>query len=127
LLAGAAGWQALHIRSTTDNRVFFGRDNPELMALDALERDYSQNNDVLVALEPKSAGIFSRDGLAAVRDLTQELWKAPFATRVDSITNYQHSVGVGDDLAIGDLVPPDFSFTVDDIAKIRDVAFSEPM
>jgi len=76
-----------------------------------LERELlAKTTTFLVALEPKSAGIFSRDGLAAVRGSDTGAWKAPFATRVDSITNYQHSVGVGDDLAIGDLVPPDFQF-----------------
>ena len=87
VLSLLAGWAAIDLRSTMDNRVFFGPENPELLLLNKLERDYSQNNDVLVALEPRAGDVFTPEGLSAVLDLTKALWKAPFATRVDSIAN----------------------------------------
>ena len=110
LVAVVAAWQALSLKSTMDNRVFFGPENPELKLLTALEKDYTQTNDVLVAIEPKGGDVFARDALGAIVELTDRLWKAPFATRVDSITNFQYSRGASDEVAIGDLVPKGFSY-----------------
>ncbi len=126
-MAALAGWAAVDLRSTMDNRVFFGPENPELMLLNSLERDYSQNNDVLVAIEPTNGGVFTPAGLAAVVELTNELWKAPFAIRVDSLSNFQHSTGKDNDIVIRDLVPRDFTFTPAEIARVRWTALSEPL
>ncbi|NOT41341.1 MAG: quorum-sensing autoinducer synthase [Alphaproteobacteria bacterium] len=127
LVALVAGWQALELRSTMDNRVFFGPENPELKLLTSLEKDYTQTNDVLVAIESKSGDVFTRDGLNAVLELTDRLWKAPFATRVDSLTNFQYSRGDSDEVAIGDLVPKHFSADRVELEKIRSIALGDPL
>jgi 7-keto-8-aminopelargonate synthetase-like enzyme/predicted RND superfamily exporter protein len=127
VFALAAAWAALDLRSTMDNRVFFGPENPELLLLNKLERDYSQNNDVLVAIEPADGDIFTPTGIAAVLDLTKELWKAPFATRVDSIANFQHSRAQDDEIVIADLIPQTFAHTPAEIARVRSIALSEPL
>lgn len=127
VVAIIASWQALQLRTTMDNRVFFGPENPELKLLTALEKDYTQANDVLVAIEAKDRDIFTRDSLRAVLALTNGLWKAPFATRVDSLTNFQYSRGDGDEVVIGDLVPKDFSFATNDIAKVKAIALDDPL
>ncbi len=115
------------LRSTMDNRVFFGPENPELMLLTTLEKDYTQSNDVLVAIESKSGSVFTREGLSAVVELTQVMWKAPFATRVDSLSNFQHSNGNGDQVEIGDLVPKGFSYAPEDLARVRSIALNDPL
>ena len=127
LVAIVSGWQALELRSTMDNRVFFGPENPELKLLTALEKDYSQTNDVLVAVEVAGGDAFTREGLAAVVELTGALWKAPFATRVDSVTNFQYSHGDSDEVAIGDLVSKDFSYTPEELARVRSIALGDPL
>lgn len=127
LMSVFAAWAAFDLRSTMDNRVFFGPENPELVSLNALERDYSQNNDVLVALEFKNGGVFNPSGLAAIVKLTAELWKAPFATRVDSLANFQHSQGNENDIVISDLIPKSFTYTPSEIANVRSIALSEPL
>lgn len=127
LAAIVASVAVLDLRTTMDNRVFFGPDNPELLQLNDLERKYSQNNDVLVALEMKNGEVFSPVGLAALQELTSELWKAPFSTRVDSLTNFQHSRGADNDIVISDLVPAGTAFTPENITRIRAIALSEPL
>ncbi len=127
LVAAVAAWQALELKSTMDNRVFFGPENPELKLLTKLEKDYSQTNDVLIAIEPKGGDVFTREGLSAVLELTERLWKAPFATRVDSLTNFQYSRGNSDEVAIGDLVPKHFTFSADELERARIIALREPL
>ncbi|MCG8409303.1 MAG: MMPL family transporter, partial [Phycisphaerales bacterium] len=125
--ASAMGAGAVHLKSTTDNRVFFGPENPELKAFEALEATYTERNDVLIALAPKSGNVFTKDTLSAIHTLTEEMWQAPHSTRIDSITNFQHSYADGDELIIGDLVSDPASLTAAQIAKIRRVATSEPL
>lgn len=126
VLAGIAAWQVTHLRSTTDNRVFFGPENPELVALETLERTYSENNDVLIAVAPRDGNVFAPKVLQTIRQLTDSLWKVPYATRVDSIANYQHSYADRDEIVIRDLVPADFSYTSEAIAEARSIALAEP-
>ncbi len=127
LVAVVASWQALSLKSTMDNRVFFGPENPELKLLTALEKDYTQTNDVLVAIEPAGGDVFTREALGAIVELTDRLWKAPFATRVDSITNFQYSRGASDEVAIGDLVPKGFSYAPAELAEVRTIALHDPL
>ena len=73
-----------------DNRVFFSEDNPQLMALEALENTYTKSNTVLFVLAPKDGDVFTRDTLSAIEELTEASWLMPFSSRVNSITNFQH-------------------------------------
>lgn len=117
---------ALQLRTTPDNRVFFGESNPDLKAFETLEAAYRQGNDVLIAVAPTTGEIFTAERLGLLRELTGALWTAPFVTRVDSITNFQNSRVVADELNIDDLVPGGLQLTPDAIADIRAVAMSEP-
>jgi predicted RND superfamily exporter protein len=85
--------------------VFFGADNPQLKAFDALQRIYSREDNLTLVLQPKSGTVFTPKLLMGMRELTDASWKIPFTTRVDSLTNFQNSVAVEDDLTVADLVP----------------------
>ena len=41
-----------------DNRIFFSKDNPQLVALEALERTYSRDDNVYMVLAPKKWSSF---------------------------------------------------------------------
>ena len=87
-----------------DNRVYFSEDNPQLLALEALENTYSRDDNVYMVLAPKNGVVFNPKSLEATRELTERLWKTPFSSRVDSITNFQWTRADGDDVTISDLV-----------------------
>ncbi len=48
--------------------------------------------------------MFTPRVLALVRDLTEDAWQIPNSTRVDGITNFQHTWADGDELIVEDLV-----------------------
>ena len=108
-------------------KVFFKPDNPQLMAFDALQNTYTKSDNVLFAFAPKDGNVFTPDTLVAIQELTAAAWKIPYSTRVDSITNYQHTEAQGDDLTVSDLVADPRLLTPDQIAKIRDIALHEPL
>ncbi|OPZ97560.1 MAG: MMPL family protein [Planctomycetes bacterium ADurb.Bin412] len=109
-----------------DLRVFFSKENPQLQALDALENTYGKTDNVSFALSPASGDVFTRETLAAVEELTEAAWQVPYSSRVDSLTNYQHTEAVEDDLTVEDLVRDAGNLSDEDLARIRKIALGEP-
>lgn len=108
-LVASAGMSRL--TSNPDNRVFFGKDNPQLQALEALENTYSKTDNVFIALAPKEGTLASPTVLTAVRELTEVAWKVPYSNRVDSLSNYQLTQADGDDLLVADLIAAEGEIT----------------
>lgn len=113
---------------TNDYRIFFSKENPQLLAFDHMEQTYSKNDNVLFVLSPKNGDVFTEETLNAIYKLTQQSWQIPYSTRVDSIANFQHSYAAGeDDLIVEDLILDPNRLSDEDIKKINEVSFSEPM
>ena len=109
-----------------DNRVYFSEDNPQLLALEALENTYSRDDNVYLVLAPKDKNVFTPKNLEAVRELTERLWQTPLSRRVNSITNFQWTRADGDDITISDLVEDgEINSKIDENARI--VALEEPL
>lgn len=112
---------------SSDYRVYFGDENPQLRAYEALQNTYTKDDNVMFVLRPADGDVFTPSFLAAMRGLIEAGWGLPFATRVEGISNFQHSYAEADDLTVRDLVPEAAQPTDDDIAAIRDVALNEPL
>ena len=110
-----------------DYRVFFSPENPQLTAYDKFQKIYTKDDNILLVVTHPSEKVFSNEFANALRWLTDEAWKLPFATRVDSITNYQHSEAEEDDLLVGDLIPEESGFNDEEFEALRQIAESEPM
>ena len=109
-----------------DNRIFFSKDNPQLLALETLEKTYSRDDNVYLVLAPKDKDVFSPETLEAVREMTERLWQTPFSSRVDSISNFQWTRSDEDDVIISDLVEEgEISREIANNAK--QVALAEPL
>ncbi|WP_417446647.1 efflux RND transporter permease subunit [Kangiella sp.] len=117
---------AKNLTQTADYKVYFDKSNTQLMASEKLGDDYSQSDNLLFVIAPKSGSVFTKETLATVQKLTEESWQIPYSTRVDSITNFQHSYAQEDDLIIEDLVGDLESMTAADIQDIRSTALNEP-
>ena len=89
-----------HIGFDTDYRVFFGPDNPQLLAWDEVQNVYTKNDNIIFMVEPPGETVFTKNTLSLVEELTEAAWTLPFALRVDSLTNYQHTEANGDDLTV---------------------------
>ncbi len=121
------GAGAQHLTFTNDYRVFFGDDNPQLMAFEYLQDTYAKNDNAMFVLVPKDGEVFTRETLGAVAWLTERAWQTPYSTRVESITNYQHTSADGDDLLVEDLAYDPTSLGDDDLRRIREIALNEPV
>jgi len=126
LIVAAAGSGAQFLTINNDTRVFFSKENPQLQALEALENTYNKSDNVLFVVEPKDGNVFTGKTLAAVIELTEKSWQVPYSSRVDSITNFQHTEVEEDDLIVEDLVRDAANISEEDIGRIKSIALSEP-
>ncbi len=122
LIAGAGG---RFITVANDYRILFKKDNPYLLAFEALERTFSTSDNALIAVAPRGGSVFTKEALGALEELTEAAWKTPHSSRVDSLTNYNHSRAEGDDLIVEPLVDDASALTNADIARIKKTALGE--
>lgn len=108
-----------------DSRVFFSKQNPQLVAMEELENTFVKNENIYIALRAKEEDVFNRKTLAIVKELTEASWQIPFSSRVDSVTNFQHMAVQGDDLSVDDLVTDATTLTDQDLKAIRDIVLNE--
>ena len=112
----------------SDLRVFFSKDNPQLLQLEAVEKTYLKNENILMVIAPKNNQVFSREVLQVVQELTVALWQTPASSRVDSITNFQHTWADGeDDLIVEDLFDDINAVSESDIENRKQIALKEPI
>lgn len=125
VFAAASGGRFLVFKA--DYRVFFGKDNPQLQAFDKIEKTYSRNDNVLFILSPKDGNVFTRETLKVIETVTEKAWQIPYSTRVDSISNFQHTYAEGDDLIVEDLISEAENLSNADLNRIKDIALNEPL
>lgn len=116
-----------HIGFDTDYRVFFGPDNPQLLAWDEVQNVYTKNDNIIFMVEPPGETVFTKNTLSLVEELTEAAWTLPFALRVDSLTNYQHTEANGDDLTVAKLVDDASQLDPAGLQRVEQIATNEPL
>ena len=126
ILVGIAASGTVFLEFSADDRIYFNEDNPQLLAFEALEEKYGQSDNVLFVLVPPDRDATSALALEATAWLTEQSWTVPYATRVDSITNFQHTTARGDDILVRELVDKSGRADANERARIRSIALAEP-
>ena len=126
VLVGIAASGTFLLEFSADHRIYFAKDNPELLAYEAMENTYGKSGNVFFAVAPESRNATSADTLEATIWLTERSWQIPYAARVDSFTNFQHTTAGGDDILVRDLVDEAVVADAGERSRVRAVALSEP-
>lgn len=124
IVIAAIGSGNLYFRG--DYRVFFDSDNAQMSQYEAIQRTFNKSDNIAIIVATNDTSIFQADSLQAIRSLTEDAWKTPYSSRVDSIANFQHTAADFDDLVVEDLVAKGLDLTPETIATIRAVALNEP-
>lgn len=111
---------------TSDFRAYFGPENPQLLALENMERTFSKQENVYFYLHANEGDLFTPQGLHLIERLTDEAWQLPYSQRVTSLQNYQHTDVEEDDLIIDYLYYDALELSPNDLQKIRRNVFAEP-
>lgn len=107
-------------------RIFFSDTNPDLIAFEKFQNIYTKNDNIMFVVQPKNKDVFSANIAGAVEFITQEAWQIPFATRVDSITNFQYSWAENDDLTVDDLIRDGNALSKAELENKKEIAITEP-
>ncbi len=125
---GYIGTGAQNLSFTSNYRVFFSKENPELQNFENLQQIYTKTDNISYIITPKEGGdAFTRDVLAAVITLTEGGWSLPYSARVDSLTNFQYTYAIGDELIVEDLMPDPSALSDEELEEKRAIALSEPL
>lgn len=109
------------IEFSNDSDAFFGRSNPEMIAVEELNDTYTGVDSVLFMIVPPKDKTFAPETLELLREMTEALWQTPYVLRVDSPTNYSHSRAEGEDLIVEPLVSEAGPVSTEEAERFRDV------
>jgi predicted RND superfamily exporter protein len=126
-VVGLTGSGARFLEFSNNYRVFFGKDNPDLVAFENFQTTYTKNDNILFVIQSKGGRLFSADHAEAVERATAEAWKIPYAIRVDSVTNFQHSWAAGDELTVEDLFRDGNAMPQKERDRRTAIALAEPL
>ncbi|MCG6864723.1 MAG: MMPL family transporter [Thiogranum sp.] len=126
-LVALAAAGARFLTFSNDYRVFFSKENPQLLAFENLQNTYTKSDNVLFVLAPADGTVFTPQTLSAVEWLTEQSWQIPYSIRVDSVSNFQHTYAEDDDLIVEDLVTDAGHYTAQDLERVKQVALHEPL
>ncbi|TDI60663.1 MAG: RND transporter [Alphaproteobacteria bacterium] len=125
VLGAASGMR--HLEFSTNYRVFFSDENPELTAFEDFQKIYTKNDNIIFVVQPKDGKVFSPKVTEAIEKITAKAWTIPYALRVDSITNFQYSWADGDDLTVEDLIRDGANMSQAELDRRQAIALAEPL
>lgn len=125
ILVGIGGKK---IDFSSEYRIFFADKNPQMAAFDKIEKVYTKTDNVIFTIKANSGDLFNERHLRLIQELTKDAWQLPYSRRVDSLTNFQHSFAIEDDLNVIDLFEKDPSdYTNKEIESYKNIALNEPL
>lgn len=126
LLALAKGMTRLTF--SNDYWDYFSEANPQLLEWEKLQKVFNKTDNVFISVTAKQGDVFTPEHLSVLKALTEQGWQMPYASRVDSIINFQHVRPLGeDDLEISDLVMEVEGLTPSQIQEVKTIATEHPM
>jgi len=111
---------------SAETRVLAGPDNPVRLDLERFEQRFAQNNNLLFVLALSDESVFSEEGLRAVDAITARAWELPYASRVDSITNFPLIQSEDDSFGVQSLSDRGLPHTAGGLAQARGEIMAEP-
>ncbi|EDY86485.1 conserved hypothetical protein [gamma proteobacterium HTCC5015] len=125
-LAAVTGAGLKNFTVNNSYKLYFDKDFEPLLAIEKIEDDFTRNENVMFILTAEEGDVFSSEALASVEWLTEQAWQMPYATRVDSMSNFQHIHADGDELVVEDLVRDAPLLSEQESQRVRDIALGEP-
>ena len=113
---------ALNIKNAgveTDFKMWFDKDSKVMQNFEHFKQTFGSDDRLMIALRNEK-GIFQKETLESIQDITEALWQTKFVARVDSITNYQYVHVSSDDP--DDIIVEDF---IEDIDTLSDLDLKE--
>ncbi|BCG64517.1 MAG: hypothetical protein methR_P2301 [Methyloprofundus sp.] len=126
ILLGTIAIGALNLQFTTNYRVFFSAENPQLQSYLAMQDRFNKKDNLLFVVSVQQGHIFTKETLTAVNELTNAGWQLPNAMRIDSVTNFQYSEANADEISVHPLVQHIEQQSPATLQQLHAIAINEP-
>jgi len=110
-------------------RIWFGKESQILKDYDNFRAVFGNDDAVAISFKVED-GIFNKDALQSIENITKKLWETEYIARVDSITNYQHvhaDEEYPDEIIVEDFIEDIASMSEADLVKKREVALKQDL
>jgi len=108
-----------HMEFEGSYRIWFGNDSKILKDYDNF-RSIFGNDDAVTIMIKNENGIFNKESLHVIEEITEKLWQTKYIARVDSITNYQYVHA--DEEYPDEVIVEDF---IEEVGALDDAAMKE--
>ncbi len=124
ILGAAVGAKNLFFNN--DYRIFFSAEDAHLQAFEKIQNTYTKNDNVIMVIAPDDGVVFKPKTLEAIEEITEQAWQTPYSTRVDSLSNFQHTQSVDDDMSVANLYEEAANLSADEAASYKSIVLNEP-
>lgn len=111
-----------------DTRIFYSEQNLLLQQLRGFERKFSHNNNILFVISYRDEGagrIATVETLQALVEITEQAWRLPYSTQVESLSNFPRIVSDEDAFSVLEMVPSSGQLTPSAAAAIEKEALND--
>lgn len=103
VLIAISGYGVTKLSLATDYKIFFDRENKDLMSLEKIEEMFTKIDNLFIMVAPPN-DVYSTNTLTVIHEMTEAIWKMPNVSRVDSLTNFPYSHAVNDEIVIDNFI-----------------------
>ena len=110
-------------------RIWFDEESKIIKDYDNFRTVFGNDDSVIIAFKNEE-GIFTKEALHSIENITQKLWQTHYIARVDSITNYQYvhsGLEYPDEVLVEDFIEEIDAYTNADLQEKRSIALSEDL
>lgn len=110
-------------------RIWFGEESKILTKYDDFRAIFG-NDDAITITFSNEDGIFTKEALRSIDNITNKLWKTEYIARADSITNYQYvhaDEEYPDEILVEDFIEDIDALSVEDLQKKKEIALTQDL
>ena len=110
-------------------RIWFGKESKILKDYDNFRAIFG-NDDAVTIMFSSEDGVFSKEALHTVENITRKLWETKYIARVDSITNYQYvhaDAEYPDEVIVEDFIDDIDAYSPEALQKKKEIALTQDM
>ncbi len=110
-------------------RIWFGEESSILKNYDDFRAVFGNDDAITISFKSED-GIFTKEALESISNITQKLWQTEYIARVDSITNYQYvhaNLEYPDEIVVEDFIEDIDSMSIADFEAKRQIAMGEDL
>ena len=116
----------MHFKQKYDVRIWFRSSDPDILLLNEFEKKFGNDENLVVGIE-NPAGIFNSETIKLVSDLTDKIWQVHQVLRVDSLTNFNWTHAIGDEIIVEPLFSDEMVLTNELLAQRKKVSLEHKM